>query len=340
MDTKKTIDSFSLSEREKINDMATDGLNEFENTLSIDKIESGPEISAILDEEDSLLILPHVLSLDTKRVRVAKTTEGNYLVQKKSSIDEYKRMKALTDYLRLSPVRLKTRELIVRTVPLKFWDQENALLFTSFCGGLNGEEMLRYYLDEEREGRVRLFKDFLESMRIAGVMWGDCAPRNTIIDSNSGSFWLVDFDRDIYLNEGGFKREDFSDYLRQYAWEEFSCFLFADERDHFFENLIDAGYNNRDDFPVEKIKSQRRKHLLRLLFGDRDYYSVSEMEKIEQMMIEAATAVRIAGKPFFPMDIIDRVASEVGPLKCAELVSELTNKEEKQKISFLLSLEK
>ncbi len=59
------------------------------------------------------------------------------------------------------------------------------------------------------------------------------------------------------------------------------------------------------------------------------------MEKIEQMMVYAAVPFKIDGKHFFPMDVIDRVASESGPQKYAELVSELAGKDEKVKFAIL-----
>lgn len=262
-----------------------------------------------------------ILSFDANKVRLCENNGRKY-VEKATSFKEYWQMSGALDYLQRHPFSLYgSSKFTVRVAPIIGWSALDRLLTTAFCEGLNGESILRLSSGEERTGWLSLMKIFLSSSRRIGFLWGDCAPRNIIIQPEVRSIWLVDFERGLSLLERPAGESEFSNHIRNYAREEFSCFLTKSEQGHFFSGLLIE--NLRPAFPASSVKSKRKRQLLRSMFGAKEIYAPDEIRQAENIMVEAATPINTEGNMFFPMDIIDRISNTIGVQCYADVILRL-----------------
>lgn len=132
-----------------------------------------------------------------------------------------------------------------------------------------------------------------------------------IFDKRFKTVRIVDFERRLILQNSLVDHRLFSRYIRNYSLEEFSCFLFENERDVLFADfLIEEEEKN---IPVSQIDSKRKIKLLGSIFGTKSFYDVKEIEEAERLMVFIATPFVVNDAIFYPMDLIDRISSQGGP---------------------------
>lgn len=255
----------------------------------------------------------NVLSFDYGKVVTTLSEDGRMIVRKKTVEKEHRNISlARRHLLKHQPIIASekygaTRILVAEIVE---WDEKNRLLSTLFCNGENIERLLRESVGTDRDPLIELIRKSFESFRANGFLWGDFAPRNVIWDRQRGIMWLVDFERNLILRDCPVEQHVFNRYVRNYSYEEFSCFLTLQESAFLFEGFLDE--SNDEIIPVEYLTSKRKRLLLKDLFGGKEYYTLDEIRHTEDIMVEMATPFLIHGTYFFPMDLLDFIGSKGG----------------------------
>lgn len=265
--------------------------------------------------------IPKVLSFDPTKIKFIRDKQ-NIVVEKLTIIEEYRQMVQARDYLCKNSILLQKNTLSVMPAPILKWDDDKSTMTTMFCKGINGEEVLRNTVGNKRLQWIKFFKELLLKMRLTGFLWGDCAPRNIIIDLVSKHVWIVDFERQLILTDSIVEPKTYSRYIRNYTWEEFSCFLFKKEQKYLFSDIL-ITQELKQQIAISDIKSERKKKLLISIFGQKDQYDIKKVQAIETLMVFVATPFYIEDNPFYPMDIIDQISSKGGPDAYIEIVQKL-----------------
>lgn len=265
--------------------------------------------------------LPQVLSFDPKRVKFIDNGCGPAVIEKTTTFQEYRQITKAREYLKINPIILSKKLLLLIPAPILKWKNKKSVLITLFCNGINGEQVLRTSTGSERSRNIKLFKECFQKMRLAGFLWGDFAPRNMIIDEKSKRIWIVDFERQLELKNKPVAKNLFSRYIRNYSLEEFSCFLFTDEQKKFFSNMLTK--ESMTLIPASQIRSKRKGKLLTSLFGQKKYYKSEELQTVEALMVFVATPFFINGIPLYPMDLIDRMSKQGGANTYVQIVQKI-----------------
>jgi len=168
---------------------------------------------------------------------------------------------------------------------------------------------------------LMLLVDFFQGIQRTGFLWGDCAPRNMVLNQDSRLIRIMDFERTLSLYECPVPAKLFSRYVGSYSREEFSSFLFREEQDILFAQFLIEEDNISID--IRSISSNRKKKLLNAMFGTRGNYDLTEVRQAEDLMSSVATPFFVDGNAFYPMDCIDRISSKLGQGAYIKLVLRL-----------------
>lgn len=261
-----------------------------------------------------------VLSFDPDKVKFLRTDSLVTHVEKRTSLQEFKQISEAHRFLADHPILL-FRSISFLTAPVFGWHEDRSILITKYCKGVNVEHALKNARGEERKEWILLFRELFCQLYSSGFLWGDCAPRNMIFDGSVKTVWIVDFERKIILRNDLIDLAFFSRYLRNYALEEFSCFLFREEQESLFANFLVK--EPEMNISTEEISSRRKRKLLELTFGRKEHYCIVEIQRIEKLMAFVATPFYIDSNPFFPMEIIDKASSKGGVDKYANIVRKI-----------------
>lgn len=270
--------------------------------------------------------LKKVLSFDASRVKLTNY-KNRRAVSKHTSKVEFQQIQAVRAHL---IDKLPKRECLklwnIQTAPILNWSEKRAILTTRYCSGTNSETLLKDTLtsgnQSQRNALLYILHQFIFLLREIGLLWGDLAPRNIIINLAKRQIRLVDFERPLVLQHRKTNSLFFSRFLRGYAKEEFSSHLTRQEQKQFFNGLI---YN--DDRPKERylseIKSKRMGALLHELFGENNSYTGDQIRIVENLMANIATPFSIGNKYFFPSEIVDQISSRKGAKEYANIARQL-----------------
>lgn len=261
----------------------------------------------------------NVLSFDKRKIEISSDADGKIIVRKRTSNVEYKNIiLAHQHFQKYHPmfVHQKRDDIFISIAEISGWNQNTNELSTFFCQGSNLEEILRMSFGQMRNDLINFLRKIFKIFKSKGFLWGDFAPRNMIWNKDKKILWLVDFERHLRLKDGPVNKSKFSRYIRNYAMEEFSCFLNDKEQKILFNGFLKEDCSVR--VPVNKITSKRKKSLLRCLFGEKMYYSLQEVRKAEDIMVFVATPFKVGSIYFFPMDIFDLIGSKGGPNEYAK----------------------
>lgn len=279
------------------------------------------------DENNGFHLPSDVLSFDDNKVRFILSSTGRQ-VEKISKITELKQIRLATDYLSMKLQPPIKNQYMIRVAPVMDWFNES-ILVTKFCEGDNCEHLMRNNDNMLRQHNKELIREVILTMRFLGFMWGDLCPRNIIVDNRNNVIWLVDFERELILLDRPAEKLEFSRHIRSYAWEEFSCFLFKEEKDIFFSDILVDEKNPNELIAIDTILSRRKRALLERLFGLKNSYTRNEIIKMQTLMADVATPFKKNSKPFFPMEIIDPWTCKFGGAQTyAELVLRLEKESE------------
>lgn len=272
------------------------------------------------------MIIGNVLSFDSKKVRLI-VKNNSVFAEKHTTKFEYEQILLAHEYIAKTPFFLEKYGIIVKPAEIADWDESQQLLTTVYCDGINMEHKIRSVRGKQRLKFIYLFKDFLQGMANIGFLWGGCAPRNIILDKGVKSFKLVDFERKSIFGKP-VSKSAFSRHIRNYALEEFSCFLFAEEQDILFSGII----AKNEALNISQVNSKRKKKLLELMFGKKTEYEDFEIYQAEKSIVRIATPIMEKKEIFYPMDILSTFNEMKGAENYAKLIIKLQNANEIQRI--------
>ena len=252
-----------------------------------------------------------VLSYDPQKVWVDQKA-GMVVVRKRTIPHEYEGILQAHQYLTRYPVSLLVNGSIysVKPVPLVSWENEKSLLTTLFCDGENLEHILRKTSLAERSSWLIFCKDLFSKMRSIGFLWGDCAPRNIVIQEKKRLVRIMDFEREQCFLSTSVDESSFRRFVRNYAYEEFSSFLFKSEQKKVFSESLKG--ETMEHIHLTKITSMRRRRILEKQFGRKEAYAGREVEDVEDIMVFAATPFMLDGVVYFPMDFLEKIGRNGG----------------------------
>jgi len=261
-----------------------------------------------------------VLSFDKKKIKVSSDAKGNIVIEKRTNDIEYQNIVlAHNHFQKYHPVLVHHGEddIFVSIAEISEWKQETSVLSTFFYQGRTLEEVLRVSFGQARGNLIVFLRNIFELFRSIGFLWGDFAPRNMIWNESKKTLHLVDFERNLCLKDGLVGQHIFNRYVRNYAREEFSCFLSNKEQRFIFHGFLKEDHR-RKYLSVDQITSKRKKALLRNIFGEKESYPLREIRDAEDIMVFITTPFRVRKGYFFPMDILDLVGSRGGPSEYAK----------------------
>lgn len=269
-----------------------------------------------------------VLSFDADKIKFVCLDGAIFSVEKTTNYSEFRRIISAIQYTTKNPIYILGKYYL-SPVPVIGWDNINSILTTKYCSGINLEHLLKRARGEKRAWCAELIVNLFWNLKKTGFLWGDCAPRHIILNHKARSMRIVDFERNMSLLGHESNPELFSRYIKNYALEEFSCFLFKNEQEKIFHRFFVRDVNFQ--IPIEAITSQRKKMLLSEMFGDRDEYMVDQVENVEFLMASVATPFLIDRSPFYPMEIIDKVTRIGGTESYAEIVRKIQGLNEEKR---------
>ncbi|PIR04948.1 MAG: hypothetical protein COV57_01780 [Candidatus Liptonbacteria bacterium CG11_big_fil_rev_8_21_14_0_20_35_14] len=279
--------------------------------------------------------IPKVLSFDSSKIKIKKDSNNKLIVIKKTCINEFININKVR--INFNNSQVLNEKIIIKIANLIEWDEENLILKTEFCSGINCEIALKSTKDvDSRLFFINIFKNLFITLREIGFLWGDLAPRNMVIDKENNYLWLFDFERKTFI-EKSVLPERFIRFLYNYALEEFSCFLFKDEQDYLFQDFILKSINGL--IRKNNIESKRKKILLYYFFGDKEYYSLDEIREIEMTMARAMTPFTLNGSIKYPAITIDNICKQKGLIYYAKYINATRYINEEEKRFYILKNE-
>lgn len=263
----------------------------------------------------------NVLSFDQEKVKIIFDSKGNKLVEKKTTLEEYKNITSAHQYLakHTSPINHHDQDNIsIQTAQVVSWDCSSGILLTTFCLGENLEQTLRQSIGRARNDLIVLIRKIIDFFQSVGFLWGDFAPRNILWNNVTKELRLVDFERNLLLlSNHSCSQSLFNRYVRGYSREEFACFLSTREQEVLFQGLLEES----DIYiPINQIQSKRKKSLLGYIFGHKAIYLLHEIREVEDIMVDIATPINMHDFFFFPMDSLDQISSKGGADEYAQTV--------------------
>src|SRR3989338_1552108 len=278
---------------------------------------------------------PKVFSFNAQKVRFKKTSEGMDFVEKVTTKKEFKNIYTAEKYLIKHPISIKIRQKPVNVRPAKVldWDGKNNLLKLELCKGFNLESEFKKQNFFNRVELLKLIKSLFLEVRRTGFLWGDFAPRNMIYNFKKNEICIFDFEKNTKFLNRVANDAEFSRFVHHYSMEEFACLLFPKEQRKLFDDLNlkkEVGIINTSD-----INSTRKKALLGLLFGEKHTYTLDKVVKVENIMRDIATPIKINSKIVYPMELIEQIVKQSNVDNYARLAKVLFKEKDKEKYEIL-----
>lgn len=263
--------------------------------------------------EKNVIRTPKVLSFDPNVVKFKRGKDGKVVVEKKTTIKEYRQFLKVKKYLEKYPIKFFRNRFALQVPRIVSWDAEKQILTTEFCEGYVVEEKLRTLSDKKERMRLAIFfRNLISKMRGIGFIWEDFFPRNIIVNEKDKIVYIFDFERKVVLNDGQkIDRETFFDHFRIKPFEEIAKFFFEDERDVIFSGLLMKNLKSR--IPIAQIGSIRKVVLLRREFGKKATYSESQLYAVEMLINQATLPRRISKRVYYPGIVLENIYHLRGP---------------------------
>lgn len=216
---------------------------------------------------------------------------GREVIVKKSSFDEVKKIEAARRVF-------DGHELVLGGEPFRFhlpkiYDYRDGNIFMEFLQGGNLEIALR--TDRHRPEAVQTVNSLFQYLYDKQIYWGDFAPRNIIVDGDSHTIGLCDFERGIGQGISG------KEYLQNYAYEEYAAFLLPSERD--FSESLNHIFTVDKEQPAafDDIRSKRVKSIIQELGMPLENLTNQTVANVNKMIIAAETPYKSEGRFVFPI---------------------------------------
>lgn len=249
-----------------------------------------------------------VLSYDENRIQSYVDINGNFIYSKRTTLIEFQNLRMANEYLREFPIYL-IKDIRLLTVNPVSYNPETGILETQFFEGENLELLLRNN-SVNRQFILSLIKDFFLKIYKSGFFWGDCAPRNMILNLDLSEIRILDFERNLIIDPVLGNNEKFLiRHFRNYSYEEFFSFLFKSEHSILKRFILGEPL---DHVLSSNIGSKRKKSFLIEYFGEKEYYSTTEIAFVEDLIVKANTPFEINNIKVFPIIIADLIYERIG----------------------------
>lgn len=249
--------------------------------------------------------------------------DQDHVVKNNISDLEFVNLELISQHLRKTEgIQLGDSIFVVKTPNIISVNTANRSIFLELCDGDNLEQKLETTFDETRNKYLDITKAFVLWMKTTGTFWAGAAPRHIIINDPNKTVSIVDFEREILLDEKGFEDTKFNSLIRGLVFEEFGAFLFENEQEDIFPNL----WENlpQEEIQPDSIKSMRVKLLIKHFFGiDHDTVSSEKFATIQKFMAKMVTPFYVGNVPFFPLRHIDNKVKN-NPYEFVKSLIELT----------------
>jgi tRNA A-37 threonylcarbamoyl transferase component Bud32 len=276
-----------------------------------------------------------VLSFDPDRVKLDVTQGGKVTIRKTTSETEFQNIIRAHEYITEHPLELDLGSTKIHLSPVSVieWERSSSVLVTEYIRGDTLEHILREHDHPQRKEWIALLRQLVSKFRLSGFLWGDLAPRNMIYSREECRIAIFDFEREQTFQSDAANTATFSRYLRSYPREEFSCFLLKGEQDLLFAGFLTKEVNGC--MHISEISSSRKRALLKMLSGEKEVYSIEEVERIEDDMAYVATPFFVGNTLFHPMDILEKIGSKGSPEAYASAVKRIRNLGEEERFDDL-----
>lgn len=238
----------------------------------------------------------HCLSFSSEKVRIIR---DRGIVEKRTTKTEYDNHLFAIEFFKDIKKPILVNDMRVNIVPLIKY--RNGCITTSYCEGFNLESLMRT-LDKREQAKL-IMKSFISFLRCTGFLWGDIAPRNLVVSHDKKNLWVLDLEKETkYIPN--VSDEIWFRHLYKYAFEEVSCFYFQNETREILSlpKKIELPELN---IKCNQIHSNRKKKLLASIYGYKEYYLLSHLLHIEELMASVAFPIFIDGAVASSMDTIE-----------------------------------
>ncbi len=163
-----------------------------------------------------------IISFDNERIQISTDNSTKY-INKKTSQLEVENLKMAREYLNSKILNILNCEYSIEIPKIKCWDEEKKIVKMDFFDGKNLESMLRSGIT--RKEAIMFLNNLLEFILVNDFYWVDFSPRNILINEINKKICFVDFEKGL-----SFKNINLIDFFRNHVFEEYSSFLFLNER--------------------------------------------------------------------------------------------------------------
>ena len=211
----------------------------------------------------------NIFSLDCSRYFIKHDNKNRRIFCKKSTIMEYKHL-LLAEQLLSTYSLLKVNNRSYKVCVPNIYAYHDSIIEMEFFNGYNLELLLRN--ENTHLQGVKFLNNLLIFLLEKGFNWIDFAPRNILIGNNQ--ICLIDFEKELSS-----LIIDKSIYLQNHVYEEYSSFIFENERLLSIDDVFSIKTFNNYDVNINSIKIIRCKYLCELLYNKShinilDYYDV------------------------------------------------------------------
>lgn len=278
----------------------------------------------------------NILSYDENKIKSYVDSNGQVIYTKKTTLLEFRNLKRANIYLLNNPIYLLNNIRLLTIKPISF-NPKTRILKTHYFEGENLELLLRDK-KAERQFILCLIKDFFLKTYKSGFYWGDCAPRNMILNINKNEIGILDFERKLIINPSLKNKTPFLiRHFRNYSYEEFFSFLFMKEQSFLKCFILKEPYSN---VPISEIPSKRKIFFLKEYYGYKMHYSSTEIASIEDYFVNAFTPFIYKHEPIFPIIVADKIYENIGILAFKKFIDDFQNFNKKKKYEEIITFKR
>ena len=219
-----------------------------------------------------------IFSLDKSRICIDKSG-STPIFRKKTNIDEVNNLLKAKNLLEnFSNVLIKEKNYTIKVPKVYDFDDKTETIKMEFFKGKNLETLIR---NKDTHTEYVYFLNYLLDFLISNnFSWGDFAPRNILVSSNE--ICLVDFEKQFYN-----KIDNLSEYLHNHVYEEYSSFLFLNERIFSIDDVFSIDSFKNEKINIDDIKIKRLKYLAKTMFENNNSIYYADYLKIWKYILTA-----------------------------------------------------
>ena len=272
-----------------------------------------------------------IISFDDDRVKIL-TDNNHKFINKKTSILEVANLKIAKEYLDSRIASIFSCDYRIKIPKIEHWDDENNIVKMEYFDGENLENMLR--TPPTRNEAVTFLNKLLEFIIVNDFYWVDFSPRNILINKSKKEICFVDFEKGLNFNNNSL-----IDFFRNHVYEEYSSFLFLNERilngKEIFKlrpeekNIL----HSKNEIKIKRVKATADK------LNYPDIITQNDFLEIYRMFLIAELPEKISENIIFPRVELERIleTKKTNPKaydEYAEKIIQLVKFKEKKKINY------